>query len=188
MAGKDFLKATQNSKPSFSLLRALKEIDFQEKALVIGCGAFSDSIFLVKKGFTVDAVDKSVNVINYYTPMKGLKFHNIPIENFKLNLNEYDIVNAQYSLPFVSPEIFKNLLKTVLKSIKPGGIYVGQFFGVNDEWSLNKKMTFLTSNEVRSFFEAFEIIKIEETSHIGKTAVGNKKFWHVIEVIAKKNK
>ncbi len=187
MAGKDFLEATKNAVTSRLLLEALEHVSVKQTALDIGSGAFVDARFLANEGFSVDAVDKSENVVDYYVPTKGLNFFNIPIEDFKLLPERYDLVTAQYSLPFIHPDIFNEVFLKILYSIKKGGVFVGQFFGPEDEWSKNEKMTFLSLEEAVNHFSGFEILKSNEMKGMGKTAVGNEKYWHVIEIVTKKS-
>ena len=99
---------------------------------------------------------------------------------------KYDLVTAQYSLPFIDPNIFNEVFLKILYSIKKGGVFVGQFFGPEDEWSKNEKMTFLSLEETVNLFSGFEILKSNEVKSRGKTAVGNEKYWHIIEIVAKK--
>ncbi len=61
--------------------------------------------------------------------------------------------------------------------------------GENDEWKKTKpEMTFLSKEEVKELFNGFEIIQFNEIEKDGLTGIGKKKHWHIIEVIARKNK
>jgi len=77
--------------------------------------------------------------------------------------------------------------KEICSSIKNNGYFVGNFFGVNDEWNTeNTDKTFLTKEEVIELFNDFEILKIRDIEKNRPTAEGKMKHWHVIEIIAKK--
>ena len=46
-----------------------------------------------------------------------------------------DLVNASFSLPFAPPGAFDALWARIVASLRPGGRFCGQLFGVNDEWA-----------------------------------------------------
>ena len=67
------------------------------------------------------------------------------------------------------------------------GYFVGNFFGVNDEWKKTKvEMTFLTKLQVIELFKGFKIIEFKEVEKDDFTGLGNMKHWHIFNVIAKK--
>lgn len=67
------------------------------------------------------------------------------------------------------------------------GYFVGNFFGVNDEWQQSKdEMTFLNKQQVLELFSKFEIICFKEIEKDGMTGLGKMKHWHIFNVIAKK--
>ena len=73
------------------------------------------------------------------------------------------------------------------KALFPTGYFVGNFFGVNDEWNDNKtNKTFFTKKQVEELFYNFEVIKLKEIERDGTTGTGEMKYWHFFNVIAKK--
>ena len=67
------------------------------------------------------------------------------------------------------------------------GYFVGNFFGINDEWNNNKtRKTFFTKEQVEALFINFEIIALKENE--SDVITGEKmKHWHFFNVVAKKN-
>ena len=122
--------------------------------------------------------------------------NNIPAEYFedcKIFLEELmkenDLVFACNSLPFCENDKFQNLWTKIEKSIKVNGFFVGDFFGVKDEWyGKRKNMTFLTREQVFRLFNNFEIIDFNERNNMFPKANGEMKHWHIFWVIAKKIK
>ncbi len=187
MASTEYLEATKGMSPSSLLVEAVKLCGHKDSALDIGCGAFVDSYFLISQGFTVDALDKSENVLPYYKKTKGLVFSMTTIEEFDLDKDKYDIINAQYSLGFIHPSLFSATFNEILTALSVGGIFVGQLFGIRDTW--NKEGTtlnFHTADDIHDLFSGFQIIKLIEEEKDGKTALGNDKHWHVFHFIVKK--
>lgn len=67
------------------------------------------------------------------------------------------------------------------------GYFVGNLFGINDEWAKTKEnAVFLNKEQVLELFENFEIIDFKEIEKQAVTACGTMKHWHIFEIIAKK--
>ena len=65
------------------------------------------------------------------------------------------------------------------------GYFVGNFFGKKDTWAETKEnLIFLTEQEVKALFSDFELIQFNEIDAI--IASGEKKHWHIYDVIAQK--
>ena len=75
----------------------------------------------------------------------------------------------------------------IKNSILSNGYFVGNFFGINDEWAKNKKdMSFLSKESCLKLFDDFDIIEFKEIEKEGLTGLGKIKYWHIFNVIAKK--
>lgn len=185
----DYYKNTKDLKPSPLLVEALGSMKSHGKvALDLGCGAGRDTKLLVEKGFHVTAVDSESAAKKYIDALESSPNQLIFIQNTfaEFDYKNYDLINARYSLPFSSPEDFIMVKDKILHSLNPGGVFVGQLFGVNDSWNgENPDMTFHTRSEVESLFSALEIIKLEEQDGEGVLASGAKKHWHVFNIIAR---
>ena len=108
-------------------------------------------------------------------------------EEFAFPADCYDLVNAEFSLPFIKRGDFAPTFTALLRSVRQGGIFSGQLFGPNDSWSVeNSGMSFHTRAEVEAFFRDFEFAHFEEEDHPGTTKLGEPKHWHIFHIIAKK--
>ena len=109
-------------------------------------------------------------------------------QNFEsLELEKNNLIVANYCLPFCNKNNFKELWNKINNSILKDGYFVGNFFGINDEWkSTKEEMTFLTKEQVIELFKDFEIIEFKEVEKDGATGLGKMKHWHIFNVIAKK--
>ena len=82
---------------------------------------------------------------------------------------------------------FNKLWDKIKKSIKKDGYFVGNIFGINDEWNTNiNDMTFLDKDEIHKILKDFKIINLKEKEFDGETAIGIKKHWHIFFIIAQK--
>ena len=67
------------------------------------------------------------------------------------------------------------------------GYFVGNFFGKKDTWAETKEnIIFLTEQEVKALFSNFELIQFSEIEKDATIASGEKKHWHVYDIIAQK--
>ena len=67
------------------------------------------------------------------------------------------------------------------------GYFVGNFLGTKDTWAkTNDNLIFLTKQEVKSLFNEFDLIQFNEIEKDAIIASGEKKHWHIYDVIAKK--
>ncbi len=177
----NFLKynnLTKDLLPHNSLLAALELVTNRDEALDIGSGGFRDTKALVGRFKHVIAVDmtKALSI-----PPK-VTFYHLPIEEF--NFDVYDLINAQFSLPFIHPRDFLEVWEKIKNALNPGGVFVGQFFGVDDDW---KNCSLFTKDQVEALIKTFTVKKFKEVNKDGKTLSGEKKHWHYFEVILLKS-
>lgn len=159
-------------------------------AIELGCGAGRDTKFLLENKWNVLAIDKE-DVAKYIEEklneeeLKRFRFKKQEFENLQLENN--NLIVANYSLPFCQKDKFEEMWNKIKNSILPNGYFVGNFFGINDEWAKMKKdMTFLLKEDCIKLFDEFDIIKFEEVEKDALTGLGKIKHWHIYNVIAKK--
>lgn len=190
--GTTWLQYNEKVKTSPVLPLMLKSLElfggYKGNAVEIGCGAGNESIFLYNNGWNVLAVDKNTEGLNQLqNEYPHIQILNSTFEDIN-GLPESDFLFSAFSLPFCEPQHFEKFVDILLKSIKPNGRFAGNFFGLNDEWAkMNTNMTFCTADKVKSFFDQFEIEHFNEDEYLGKKVNGEDKYWHIINIIAKKS-
>jgi len=103
-----------------------------------------------------------------------------------LHLSETDLVYAGYSLPFCKPAAFDGLWDKITSSIRPGGRFAGQLFGVRDSWADEPEMTFHSAEQAAALLAVeFDVESLEEIDEDG-SAFSGPKHWHVFDIIARK--
>ncbi|MDO8512037.1 MAG: DUF3850 domain-containing protein [bacterium] len=184
----EYFRITGNNPPSKLLVKSLGYVAQKSKAIDVGGGALKDTRYLLEQGFDVTVVDKSDLITKEAEAIKSDNLHYFvsSFEDFDFPKNEYDIASAMYALPFNPPESFDVVFAKIKGSLVKGGIFCGQFFGVHDEWSNDKKMTFHTKEQVEKLLSDMEVILFDEEEKDDKTANGTSKHWHIFHFIVRK--
>lgn len=182
---------TSGRKPRKLLLEALAGTESMtgRRALDIGAGDMTESIFLLEKGYEVTALDNSPasQDIARKLHLSGLDFEKTEFEKFDYVPQSYDLISAQFALPFTTVDAFNELFPKILRSLRNGGMFVGNFFGVNDQWNTPEStMTFHTREDLEHLLSGLRIVKLAESEEDKETAAGVVKHWHVFDVIATK--
>lgn len=185
-----YYENTANANPNYTVKKFIELNVKPGNAIELGCGAGRDTIYLIKNGWNVLAIDREDVSSRIQSKLnkeevKKFKFSQQKFENIKLEKN--NLVVANFSIPFCNKNNFKELWNKINNSILKDGYFVGNFFGNNDEWkSTKEEMIFMTKKQVLELFENFEIIEIKEVEKDNLTGLGKIKHWHMFNVIAKK--
>ena len=158
------------------------------EALDVGAGAGRDTAYLLRQGWRVTAVDASPSAATALRRMprqRNLQVFVSAVEDF--DPATYDLVNAQFSLPFIPPAQFQATVRDLRDSVRPGGIMAATFFGMHDEWNVaGTELSFSTRVDVERLFRGFELVELTEADEDGHTADGTPKHWHVFHLIARR--
>lgn len=175
-------------KPKQQLLDALQYVKNKELALDLGCGLMIESEAMIKNGFKkIIAIDNSNEIKNFIIPNKKIQFILSDFKNLKLNSESFDLINAEFALPFYGKDGFDKFFTDIKNSLKKDGIFTGQLFGTKDSWNkLNSKIIFHKKEEVLSLLQDFEILFFLEEHKEGSSASEEFKVWHIFRFIARK--
>lgn len=185
----DFYKVTKRNPHWLLLERAVVLLGRRGQALDLGCGAGRDTRYLLAQGWEVTAVDRNSQAIVLLAelPQEHLRVIQSSFEDFAYGHERYDLISAQFSLPFIPQEAFTGVFTRVKRAIKPGGMFTGQFFGIRDEWNRPENaMTFLQREQVDELLDDMWVREVTEEDKMGATATGELKHWHVFHIIAQK--
>ena len=185
----DFYKVTKEN-PHWPLMeKAVVLLGRTGQALDLGCGAGRDTRYLLARGWDVTAVDREARAIALLAelPQEHLQVIQSSFEDFTYGHERYDLVSAQFALPFIPPRSITGVFARIKQAIKPGGMFTGQFFGIRDEWNTpGNEMTFLRREQVDELVGDMWVREFTEEDKMGNTAAGVLKHWHVFHVIAQK--
>ncbi len=176
--------------PRKLFVKAVSFCSNKENALDLGAGTLIESKFLVDAGFkNIIAVDNSPEVKDFAQDIDTFKLTLVmsSFNDFFFPKNKFDLVNAQFALPFYGKEDFPIFIKKIIDSLAPKGIFVGQFFGVNDSWNVpDSEIIFHTKEEALQLLAGLEIIEFLEEEKENPTASGAIKHWHLFHFIVKR--
>lgn len=181
-----YVKATESLPPHSLLIESLKYLSSRNTALDLGAGGLRDTRYLLQQGFSVVAVDSDESLLERTKSLDSVTPVISTFEAFEYGVERFDLINAAYALPFSPPETIKKILESITDALKPGGIFVGQFFGPKDSWAERDGMNFLTKEQIETMLASLEIRTLLEEERDGTTALGKEKHWHVFHVIAQK--
>jgi len=184
-----YIEARRFDPPRPLLVKAAALARNKEHALDAGAGALNATKYLLSAGFsTVTAMDAAPRAREVAAELGDdrVTFALSRFEDFDFPASRYDLVNAEFSLPFINRGDFAATFTRLLRSVRPGGIFTGQLFGPNDSWNVkNSGMSFHTRGEAEAFFRKFDLMHFEEEDHPGTTKLGEPKHWHIFHIIAR---
>jgi SAM-dependent methyltransferase len=181
--------AAAGDEPRETLLEALTRFDAEGRlpgaAVDLGAGTGRDTAELLRRGWTVVAVDSHPQAVERLRALAG------PIRVVQASYDEaewpdVDLVNASFSLPFCEPTVFARAWARIRATLRPGGRFCGQLFGPRDEWAPAADMTFLTREELERHLDGWEVERLDERDEDGQTATGRRKHWHLFHVVARR--
>ena len=155
-------------------------------AIDLGCGSGNETVYMIKKGIKVLAIDRQLNkdfILDRLTDdeKKLISFNESSFEDIELPKTE--LLTAFFSIPFCNPNDFDELWNKIYDSIGDNGYFVGQLFGDRDAWSAVNTINTFSIEQVKEYLKKYNIIKLEEVEYVRES--DNKK-WHFYNIIAQK--
>ncbi len=185
-----YIAARRFDPPRPLLMRAAALAVRKDHALDAGAGALNATKYLLSAGFAhVTALDSAPasQQAAAELPPERVTFVLSRFEDFAYPAEAYDLVNAEFSLPFIRRENFTAVFAALLGAVKPGGLFTGQLFGLNDSWNTPESgMNFHSRGEVERLLRGWDILELEEEDHPGTTKLGEPKHWHIFHILARK--
>jgi len=185
-----YIEARKFDPPRPLLIKAADLAEQKAHALDAGAGALNATKYLLSAGFAhVTALDAAPGSqrIAAAMPPEQVRFVLSRFEDFAFPERHFDLVNAEFCLPFIAPGAFAAVFAGLLGALNVGGIFTGQLFGPHDSWNVeNSGMTFHTRQQVESFFADFAFVELTEEDKPGMTKLGEAKHWHIFHIIARR--
>jgi SAM-dependent methyltransferase len=182
-----YYDATEGRAPRPTLLFALDRFRAPGFAIDLGCGDGRDAVELLRRGWSVlaiDAEDEAIARLRARTAAPGLETIVARFEGALLPAA--DLVNASFALPLCPPEQFSALWRRISTALAPGGRFAGQLYGKRDGWAGRPGMTHHDRAEALALFTGFELERFEEEESDAVTPRGQPKHWHIFHIVARR--
>lgn len=191
-----YYNAVGGRPPRDTLLAALERFDAEESAteehcaVDLGCGDGRDTVELLRRGWRVLGIDGEKEAIARLLSRPDINCDRLETQVTRFEdvilPESVDLINASFSLPFCPPEHFPRLWEKIVASLRSGGRFCGQLFGDRDSWAIYTSMNHHTREQIDALLQPFEVEVFEEEEHPGKTAIGEEKYWHLYQIVARK--
>ena len=186
---KGYYAAQEGRGPRPLLLDVLDRFPGPGRAVDLGCGDGVESLELLRRGWTVLAIDAEAAGIERLTAAAGPEASDrltVRVARFE-DLGELppaELVYAGFSLAFCASGSFPALWRAIREAVVPGGRFAGQLFGDRDSWA-NPEATFVSRRQAGALLEGLDVDRFEEEERDGTSFIGPK-HWHLFHVIARR--
>ena len=185
-----YIAARRFNPPRPLLIRPAELAEPKGHALDAGAGALNATQYLLSAGFnhvTVLDCSPASQQLAAELPADQVSFVLARFEEFAYPDSAYDLVNAEFSLPFIGAYAFPSVFAKLLGSVKTGGLFTGQLFGPNDSWKVSESgMNFHSCSDVEQLLRGWVVVELTEEDHPGKTKLDEDKHWHIFHLIARR--
>lgn len=189
-----YYAAVAGKPPRETLVLALDRFDAEGrgagKAVDLGCGEGRDTMELLRRGWSVVAIDGEASAFEHLNKRVSAadagQLTTVVSAMEDASWGEVDFVNSSFTLPFCDPARFDALWVRIVASIRKGGRFAGQFFGDRDTWARCADRSHHTRAQVERMLGGFEHEQFKEEEKDDVDAFGKMKHWHVFHIVAKK--
>ena len=190
----NYYQMTDDRPPRETLMEALSRFDKEEavgRAVDLGCGNGRDTIEILRRGWSVLAIDaqaSAIETLKKRPELDELKTTLVTkVSRFENAVwSGADLVNSSFALPLCRKTDFLDIWQRIYDSLRSGGRFSGQLFGDRDGWAGNPTNTHFTLAEVQGLIEHYDIEEFWEEETDSVTPRGTPKHWHIYHIVARK--
>ena len=189
-----YYQRTGERPPRETLLEALDSFEAEAtigRAVDLGCGGGRDSIELLRRGWSVLAIDAQDSAIETLLARPELNefgaWPQTQVSRFEAaRWQVAELVNSSFALPLCLKVDFLAMWQRIFDSLRPGGRFAGQLYGVRDQWFGDPTNTHFTQTEVDDLLLPYELELFREEETDSVTPRGTTKHWHIYHIVARK--
>ena len=191
---RDYYQRTGHRPPRETLLDALSRFDDEGaigQAVDLGCGGGRDSVEMLRRGWSVLAIDSQASAIETLLTRTELAEFGVTPETLvsrfeAANWPKVDLVNSSFALPLCPVAEFPALWARIHQSLAPGGRFSGQLYGERDQWTGDPTNSHFTRAEVDELLQNYDVEMLREEETDSRTRRGRPKHWHIFHIVARK--
>jgi tellurite methyltransferase len=188
-----YYDATAERSPRRTLLEALSRFPASAErrfAVDLGCGVGRDTVELLRRGWSVLAIDAEPAALNQLRGRADLPNPDLLTTACRrledADWPAADLVNSSFALPLCPPERFPGLWARIVASLKSGGRFAGQLYGDRDGWAGDPGMTHMDRAGAERLLADLAVELFEEEESDTVTPRGKPKHWHVFHLVARR--
>jgi tellurite methyltransferase len=178
--------------PRPTLLRALAAFDAEGRvgfAVDLGAGEGRDTVALLQRGWSVLAIDTDASALARLRVRAdlpaGARLVTLEASFVDATWPQADWANSSFALPLCPPERFAELWVRLRHSLRAGGRFSGQLYGVRDSWAGRTGLTVHTRDAALALFAGWTIEMFDEEETDAVTPRGEAKHWHIFHVVVR---
>lgn len=155
-------------------------------AVDLGCGEGRDTIELLRRGWTVTAIDLTAESLDHLRTRAGAdpRLTTIHAAMEDAEWPRADLVNASRSLPFCAPDRFAELWTRITASLTPGGRFAGHLFGPRLSWA--SEVVTHSREAALALLADFDLERFAEFERDGTGVLGRPQHTHAFAIVARK--
>ena len=159
---KTFVEGTVSVDFSDIQTKFINKLNDNAKILDFGCGSGRDTKFFLENGFDVEAIDGSEELCKFASEYTGINVKHMYFQQLE-EVSKYDAVWACSSILHLSYDELIDVMKKIVDSLKPNGLFYTSFKYGDFEGDRNGRY-FINMDEIRisSLLENIEHLQIEE--------------------------
>ena len=159
-------------------------------AVDLGCGDGRDIVELLRRGWSVVAVDAESEALRRLSERKLPGAERVTpivarLEDVPLPIG-VQLVNSSFAMPLCEPTKFHELWTRIREALPLGGRFSGQWYGPRDTWFGRPGMSFVSREEALRLLNGLDLEMFEEEEDDGVTPRGNTKHWHIFHIVTRK--
>lgn len=185
-----YYEKTTGRPPRPTLLHALDGFAVPGFAVDLGCGDGRDAVEMLRRGWSVLAIDSEPAAIERLTQRPDLPTAGT-LETRVARFEDAawpaaDLVNASFSLFFCAEEEFPALWRKIVASLKPGGRFAGHLLGPRDSWVGRRRVVAFDDTQLDRLIGHLIVERRDIEEEDSVTPRGEAKHWHIHHLVLRK--
>ena len=178
----EYQKLTYNEPPASNIVEFLKHQN-PKTAIDLGCGSGNETVYMVKKGINVTAIDLYLNknyILDRLTDEEKKRVTFIEGDFEKIDFPKVDVILANYCLSFCNADNFEKVWQKIYDSLNEHGFFVGHFVSKEDVRTDLIDICSFTLEETKQHFENYHIVSFIEVRRERKDKEGKSVLYSIV--------